>query len=90
MKGALDRLAGRRIDDEEAKVERSAGFALGEVAPHLLARDVVRTLGQFRREYAGDRTGCDRAGAGAGCRRRLGNERGGDQAARRKAASRDG
>jgi hypothetical protein len=58
--GALDRLAGRSVDDHELQDQRRPRMSVGDVAPELLVRDVVRALGQFGRQHAGDGTGFDR------------------------------
>src|SRR6266550_706265 len=64
-RGALDRLAGRRVDDGELDDERGSGMSVGDVAPELLVRDVVRTRGQLGSQHAGDGAGLDRSRAAA-------------------------
>jgi hypothetical protein len=64
-RGALDRLAGRRVDDGELEDQRGSGVSVGDVAPELLVRDVVRTRGQLGCQHAGDGAGLDRRRAAA-------------------------
>jgi hypothetical protein len=61
--GALDRLTGGRIDDGELEDQRRPGMAVGDVAPELLIRDVVRAFGQLGRQHARDGAGLDRGRA---------------------------
>src|SRR5205823_6381963 len=55
----------RRVHDRRLERERRPGTAFGDVAAHLLVRDVVRPFGQLGREDAGDRPRGDAGGAGA-------------------------
>jgi hypothetical protein len=52
----LHGLAGRGVDDGEAKRERDTRPTLRDVAPHGGVVDVVRPLGLLGREDAGDET----------------------------------
>src|SRR5256886_4848497 len=61
----LDRLARRRVDDPEPEQQRDARPALGDVAPELLAGDVVRAFGLLGREDTGHRARGNRGRAGA-------------------------
>src|SRR5207247_3390311 len=51
---ALDRPARLRVDHGEPQRQRRPGPAVGDVAPKLLLRDVVRAFGLLGREDAGD------------------------------------
>src|SRR5260221_8820622 len=51
-RGALDRLARRDVEDPQAEGEERAGVALSDVAPDLLAGDVVRPLRELGRQDA--------------------------------------
>ena len=64
--GALDRLAGRRVDHRQGERERRAGAAFGDVASDTLVRQVVRALGHLRREHAAHRPGGDSGRPGPG------------------------
>ena len=71
-RGALDRLAGRRVDHREPERERDAGLALGHVASEACAGHVVRPLGLLGREHAGHEARGDRSRSrprGVGVRR---------------------
>ena len=65
---ALDRLAGRRVQDAQPQRQERTGVAVPDVAPQLLAGDVVRPLGQLGRQHALDGACLD--GLVAACARR--------------------
>jgi hypothetical protein len=52
-RGALDRLAGLRVDERDPQVQRDALAVLGDVAADLLEGDVVGPLLLLGRERAG-------------------------------------
>src|SRR5438105_5081922 len=62
---ALDRPAGRGVDDAEPQRERGPRPVVGDVPAQLLVRDVVRTLGLLRGQHARHGPGGHRRGAGA-------------------------
>ena len=86
---ALDRLAGRCVDDGRCGAQLDAGPALADVAANLLAVDVVGAFGLLGGEDAADEAGGDsgRPGARTFCRvgegglEAGGAERGDDEAA---------
>jgi hypothetical protein len=63
---ATDRLAVGDIDDRRPELEGNAGPPLADVAPDLVALEVVRAFRLLRREDAADEAGGDRRGPGAG------------------------
>jgi hypothetical protein len=62
---ALDRLAGRGVDDESAQEQRRARSTFRDIAAQGFVRDVVRAFRLLGRQHAGHRTGGDGRRAGA-------------------------